>query len=218
MYSFIKSLNEAPVMGNRIATSANTPKTSGETPGGINFDPNVGKQFVKKEPKSKSGTKSEFLTPELIELAKDRPTAIQMTTILGAMYQARNRNPNVQMTPPMLVTGIKDETQKENMMTLFNIAKYKTIAQLATMSQEIKKASIPKEGEGQVNQGGTPTEQQHAQEALNLIKHNSANLSAENIQLMLKALENAGRRVGRNKNNLMKASQPQPSAGVINTG
>lgn len=198
-------------MSNRIATTANTPKVSGVGGDSVDFDPNVGKEFVKKGPPS-------VIPQDLLALAKDRPTAIQMTTILGAMYQARNRNPNVQMTPPMLITGLKDKTQKENMMKLFNIAKDKSTAQLAAMSQEVKNASIPKEGETQVNQGGTPTEQQHAQQLLDLVKNNGQALSAQDIQVMLKALQNASRRVSRNRNNLMKANAPTPTNGVINTG
>jgi hypothetical protein len=218
MYSFIKSLQEAPVISNRLATSANTPKVSGTTNPAdtVNMPADFGKEHI-----DPSKVKQNMLPSDLLALAKDRPAAVQMTTILGAMYQARKRNPQVQMTPPMLITGLKDEKQKANMMKLFNVAKLKTTAQLAAMTKEIKDASIPKEGEGeaQVAQGGTPTEQQHAQQLLDIVKQSGQAFSAQDIQQMLNALKNASRRVSRNKNNLMKAEAPPAGgAGVINTG
>lgn len=80
---------------------------------------------------------------EAIKKAATEPnTGREFVTLLGAMYQAKRRNPAVQMTVPKMVTALQDGPLKQQMTQLFNLAKDEDDAHLAQRSQELQQARM----------------------------------------------------------------------------
>lgn len=92
------------------------------------------------------------LKPFMDASARARPDAVAMITLLGSIYQARRRNPAVQLTdmPKMANT--------ELLKKLFKLAKDKDLPELAAMSQQIKNASTvdPNKAQAPAAKVGTP--------------------------------------------------------------
>src|SRR5277367_3429116 len=64
---------------------------------------------------------------KILKASTDPNSGREFITLLGSMYQAKRRNPSVQMTPPKLITTLPDKTPeqqalKQNMAQLFKIA------------------------------------------------------------------------------------------------
>lgn len=83
----------------------------------------------------------------ILKAATDPTSGRSFFTLLGSMYQAKRRNPVVQLTMPDLVTTLPDKTEeqkalKQNMTTLFNLAKNDDMPHLAARSQELQKARV----------------------------------------------------------------------------
>ncbi len=83
----------------------------------------------------------------ILKAATDPNSGRSLFTLLGSMYQAKRRNPTVQLTVPDLVTTLPDKTEeqkalKQNMMALFNLAKSDDMPHLAQRSQELQKARL----------------------------------------------------------------------------
>lgn len=108
--------------------------------------------------------------------SQDASVGREYMTLLGAMYQAKRRNPTVQMTLPKMVTSMPEKTPEEQqikakMTTLFNMAKADDLPHLAARANEIQKSrsmsggkpanALPTQQPGQPAQ--QPTEQQSKQ-------------------------------------------------------
>jgi hypothetical protein len=107
----------------------------------------------------------DFIPPGIADAAKQsRQKAIEFITLLGAMYQAKRRNPQVQMTPPLMVTQSEN---KDEMMDLFKAAKDQDLPHLAKMSEVIRKsAATPGSqnvGQPKAVHGGAAAQEQPAQ-------------------------------------------------------
>jgi hypothetical protein len=64
----------------------------------------------------------------------------ELMTLIGAMYQAKRRNPDVQMSEPKLISTLKDgDPTKEQMIKVFNLGKSKDMAGLAALASELQK-------------------------------------------------------------------------------
>ncbi len=84
---------------------------------------------------------------KILKAATDPNSGRLLFTLLGSMYQAKRRNPVVQMTMPELVTSLPEKTEeqktlKQNMAALFNLAKGDDMPHLAARSQELQKARV----------------------------------------------------------------------------
>lgn len=147
------------------------------------------------------------LPPELIQRAKgNREDAIEMLTLLGAIYQTLRRNPQVELTPPKIVTQSKN---KQDLMSLFNIAKHMDLPQLAAMSQEIKQhaaspgANIPPSGTQNTPQtpGQTPGGKTMLQKLFNTIQNAAKSLSPQDFLAARKKLDRAAQDAKSNPSN-----------------
>lgn len=80
----------------------------------------------------------------LKKAAVDPNAGREFITLLGAMYQAKRRNPNVVMTLPTMVTSLPASQQKlrTQLTALFNISKNDDEAHLAQRSQELQQARM----------------------------------------------------------------------------
>ncbi len=89
------------------------------------------------------------------KMATDANAGREMITLLGAMYQAKRRNPVVQLTIPKMVSTLpgntpEEKTLKDRMAQLFNLAKNDDVAHLAARIQDLQKTRM-----GSVSQPGT---------------------------------------------------------------
>jgi len=126
----------------------------------------------------------------------NRPQALEMITLLGAMYQAKRTNASVEMKVPLMVSQSKF---KDSMAELFKAAKDKDLPDLAKMSEEIRKGaqSPGQPAAGMQNApetpGQTPAGKTMLQKLLNTIKNSVKNLSPQDLQAAQKELDKAKR-------------------------
>lgn len=136
------------------------------------------------------------MQPFLVAAKGDRRKAMEMITLLGAMYQTKRTNPQAQLSVPKLVTvsQYRGELQK-----LFDLAKPKDLGQLAAMSQEIKRnaatpgANTPPAGTITAPQtpGQTPGQKTMLQKLINTIQTAAKNLSPADFIAARKKLDKA---------------------------
>ncbi len=156
------------------------------------------------KPKQAKLNKQKTLAPvdpamePFLNLAKsDRQKSVEMNTLLGAMYQAKRTNPQVQLSVPKLVTMSKNRNELQK---LFDLGKSKDLGQLAAMSQEIQRSAASpganaatSSGMSDVPQtpGQTPAGKTMLQTVFNAIKKASKNLSPADWSLVRKKVDNA---------------------------
>lgn len=73
----------------------------------------------------------------------DNNAGREFMTLLGDMYQAKRRNPNVQLEMPKLVTSLPEKTEdekklKQQMASLFKMAQNEDLPQLAARSKQLQ--------------------------------------------------------------------------------
>jgi hypothetical protein len=166
----------------------------------------------------------------------------EFITLLGGMYQAKRRNPNVIMTMPKMITALPDDQVqlKQQMTALYNLAKSDDEAHLAQRSQELQQArmnaaskpgtsptpgQVPAGQVGQVPSGGQVSKQQRnsmLKQLMQTINDTAPRLTTRQIKAASAAL-NAPLNAKRKKNARTKvpstpASTPQQTPGVISTG
>lgn len=137
------------------------------------------------------------LQPFLDAVKNNRPLSIELQTLLGAVYQTKRTNPQVQLSVPKLVTMSKN---KELLQKLFDIVKDKDLPQLTAMFQEIKRSAALPGGGGQPAPNGmtnvpqtpgqTPAGKTMLQKLITLLKGNK-NLSPTDIAVAQKELDKA---------------------------
>lgn len=141
----------------------------------------------------------------------DRQKAMEMITLLGAMYQTKRTNPQAQLNVPKLVT------QSQNgkaLQSLFDLAKDKDLGQLAAMSQEIKRsaanpgANAPPAGTNNVptTPGATAGQKTMLQKMINWIRQSKGQLSPADAQVVRKELDKAAKNA--KPNPPLNAQQP----------
>ncbi|MDE1830304.1 MAG: hypothetical protein KGI25_08275 [Thaumarchaeota archaeon] len=153
--------------------------------------------FQKAEkPKQVAEVDSE-LQPFMANVQGNRGKALEMITLLGAIYQAKRRNPQVELTLPKLVT---DSDNREEMEKLFNVVKNKNLPQLTAAYQEIKRSAALPGQNGQAPTGmqnapqtpnQTPAGKSMLQKLLNTIQQAAKSLSAQDFFVAKKKLEKA---------------------------
>lgn len=137
------------------------------------------------------------LKPFLDIAGGDRAKAMEMITLLGAIYQTKRTNPQVELTVPKLVSQSQN---REALQKLFDIAKGKELPQLAAMSQEIKRSAAMPGQQGAApsgmltapsTPGQTPAGKTMLQSLLDKIKQATKSLSPMDFSAVRKAIDKA---------------------------
>ncbi len=166
--------------------------------------PSRGPDVVELNPQEKG------LGPFIKIASGDRAKALEMISLIGAIYKAKKTNPRVQLRVPKIVTGSSDP---ENMEKLFNAVKRDSLPQLSAAYQEIKKAAAT----GQAGQTGqtpasgtqnvpatpnqTPGGKTVLQSLLNRIKQAAKSLSPADMAAVKKEAEKAAKNAKPNPSN-----------------
>lgn len=146
----------------------------------------------------------------LLQAAKgDRQLSVELQTLLGAIYQTKRTNPQVELSVPKLVVGSKN---KELLQKMFDLAKDKDLGQLAAMSQEVKRTgAMPGTGQaqppngmtGHVPQtpGQTPAGKTMLQKLITTIQQAAKSLSPADMRAARKKLDQAAQNAKPNPSN-----------------
>lgn len=164
--------------------------------------------FQKKQPKPKPAAPPDNSLQPFLDIAKgNRGKALEMITLLGAIYQTKRKNPQVQLSVPKIVT---DSANRQDLQKLFDIAKNKDVGQLTAMYQEIKRSAAVPGQNGQApagmntapqTPGQTPAGKTLLQSLINRIKQAAKSLSPADLNVVKKEAEKAAQTAKPNPSN-----------------
>lgn len=174
----------------------------------VNFHADPSVQPV--QPKNKPPTPTEWQVI-MQKAGTDNNAGREFMTLLGDMYQAKRRNPNVQLELPKLVTSLPDKSEdelklKKQMTSLFKMAQNEDLPQLAarvkqlqdsrrTVTKQNGNAGLPPKAKGQAVQPGQA--QANAPEAESMLQQLS--------KLSLQDLKKVGHKI----KEVIKNKKPQ---------
>jgi hypothetical protein len=140
---------------------------------------------------------------------KDNNAGREFITLLGSMYQAKRRNPSIQLTMPKMVSSLKDGELKNQMTKLFQMAQKEDLPQLAALSKQIQDARMNKNKETQ--QQGLPPGQQGGQQGQQQAQQGQQPPEVQSVLQQLSKMPKKGLVTVKKKiSDILKQKQPEP--------
>ena len=121
----------------------------------------------------------------IMDAGRDQLLGRELMTLLGAMYQAKRRNPAVQLTLPKMVSSMpegdeKQRAMKAKMVELYGMAKDEDLAHIAARASQLQKGRSIVNTNGQVQNSQPKT--QGTQSMLQQINTIARTASIEDLQ------------------------------------